>query len=92
MGSVIPDSKEVMRCEFISSILDSAVIFVQEITKKDVTLDLQFEVVGEDNTSRVDYAIKLYFNSQEYKIICITEGKQHQVSIGFAQVIVMIFT
>ncbi|RIA81049.1 hypothetical protein C1645_837611 [Glomus cerebriforme] len=46
MGTVVPDSNEAMRCEFISAILHSAVLYVKEIiTKKNITLDLQFEVV-----------------------------------------------
>ncbi|RIA90961.1 hypothetical protein C1645_768563 [Glomus cerebriforme] len=85
MGTVVPDSNEAMRCEFISAILHSAILYVKEITKKNITLDLQFEVVGEENTGRVDYTIRLFDNSQEYEIICITGEKQHQVAIGFAQ-------
>ena len=38
-------------------------------------------VVGEESTGRVDYAIKAL-----KELICIMEGKQHQIAIGFAQV------
>ena len=95
MGSVVPDSTEAMRCEFVSAILHSAILHVKEITKNNIHFDLQFEVVGEDSTGRVDYAISLLINSdnseEEYEIICITEGKQHQVAVGFAQVGVIVF-
>ena len=31
---------------------------VRELTRKKISLNPQFEVVGEENTGRVDYAIK----------------------------------
>ena len=40
----------------------------------------QLEVVSEESTGRVDYAIKAF-----EELICITEGKLHQVVMGFAQ-------
>ncbi|RIA94239.1 hypothetical protein C1645_818330 [Glomus cerebriforme] len=43
MGTVVPDSNESMCCEFISAILHSAIFHVKRITKKNITLDLQFE-------------------------------------------------
>jgi hypothetical protein len=39
--------------------------------------------VREESTVRVYYAIKAL-----EELICITEGKQHQIAIGFAQVCV----
>ena len=39
----------------------------------------QFEIIGEENTGRVDYAIKAL-----EELICITEGKRYQIAIGFA--------
>jgi len=50
------------------------------LTGKEISLYPHFEVVGEENTVHVDYAIKAL-----EELICITEGKQHQISIGFAQ-------
>ncbi|GBB89935.1 hypothetical protein RclHR1_01680006 [Rhizophagus clarus] len=38
------------------------------------------DIVGEESTGRVDYAIKTL-----EELICITEGKLHQVTMGFAQ-------
>ena len=40
----------------------------------------QLEVIGEESTGRVDYAIKAL-----EELLCITEGKLHQVVMGFAQ-------
>ena len=52
----------------------------QEDNRKRVHFDPQLEVVGEENSGRVDYAIKAL-----EELICITEGKLHQVAMGFAQ-------
>src|SRR5436305_6944541 len=70
-----------MRFEYISAILHASLYIVKRITDKELTLAPQLEVVGEENTGRVDYAIKAL-----EELICITEGKQYQISIGFAQV------
>ena len=43
------------------------------------TFSGRFEVIGEENTGRVDYAIKAL-----EELICIMEGKQYQIAIGFA--------
>jgi hypothetical protein len=80
MGSVKAYSNEAMRCEYISSILHASLQLVKKLTKKDLILKPHFEVVGEESTGRVDYAIKAL-----EELICITEGKSHQVDIGFAQ-------
>ena len=80
MGPVV-ESNEAIRCEFISVILHACINIVRELTGKKISLNPQFEVVGEENTGRVDYAIKAL-----EELICITEGKQYQISIGFAQV------
>ncbi|GET58338.1 hypothetical protein GLOIN_2v1789471 [Rhizophagus irregularis DAOM 181602=DAOM 197198] len=45
-----------------------------EITKKELTLAPQLKVVSEESTGRGDYAIKAL-----EELICITEGKLHQV-------------
>ncbi|RIB26560.1 hypothetical protein C2G38_2064577 [Gigaspora rosea] len=40
----------------------------------------QYEIVGNESTGRVDYAIK-----DAEDLICITEDKQHQIPVGMAQ-------
>ena len=80
LGGLAPDSNEAVRCEFISPILHASVTFIEGLL-----LSPQFEVVGDETTGRVDYAIKKLLDSLREEIVCITEGKQHQVAIGFAQ-------
>ena len=80
MGPVV-ESNEAIRCEYISVILHACINIVRELTEKKISLNPQFEVVAEENTGRVDYAIKAL-----EELICITKGKQYQISIGFAQV------
>ncbi|RIB19027.1 hypothetical protein C2G38_2141827 [Gigaspora rosea] len=80
MGTILADSNEAMRCEYISPILHASLYIVKRITKKELSIAPQLEVVGEENTGRVDYAIKAL-----EELICITEGKLHQVTMGFAQ-------
>ncbi|CAG8516720.1 385_t:CDS:2 [Dentiscutata erythropus] len=80
MGTILADSNEAMCCEYISAILHALLYIVKRITNKELTLASQLEVVGEESTGRVDYAIKAL-----EELICITEGKLHQVVMGFAQ-------
>ncbi|CAG8630767.1 20040_t:CDS:2 [Dentiscutata erythropus] len=80
MGTILADSNEAMRCEYILPILHASLYIIKRVTKKELSIAPQLEVVGEENTGRVDYAIKAL-----EELICITEGKLHQVTMGFAQ-------
>jgi len=80
MGSILADSNEAMRCEYISAILHASLYIVKRITDKELTLTPQLEIVGEESTGRVDYIIKAL---EEF--LCIMKGKLHQVVMGFAQ-------
>ena len=80
MGTILVNSNEAMRCEYISVILHTSLCIVKRITKEEITLAPQLEIVGEENTGWVDYAIK-----DLEELICITEGKLYQMVIGFAQ-------
>ena len=81
MGTLLADSNEAMRCEYISTILHASLYVVKRITEKEeLILVPQLEVVGKESTGRVDYTIKAL-----EELICITEGKLHQVVMGFAQ-------
>src|ERR1043166_2367964 len=80
MGTLLADSNEAMRYEYISAILHASLYIVKRITDKELTLAPQLEIVGEESTGRVDYAIKAL-----EELLCITEGKLHQVTMGFAQ-------
>lgn len=84
-GTVV-ESNEAIRCEYISTILHACIHIVKKHTGKEISLNPQFEDVGEENTSRVDYAIKAL-----EELIYITEGKKHQIVIGFAQVSLVLF-
>ena len=80
MGTVA-DSNEAVRCEYISAILHACIHIVKKLTGKKISLNPQLEVIGEENGGQVDYAIKCI-----EELICITEGKQHQIAIRFAQI------
>ena len=80
MGTLAPDANEAMRCEYISIILHTSLPIVRVLTGKGLTLSPQQEIVGGENTGRVDYRIK---NLEE--LICITEGKQSDMGMGLAQ-------
>ncbi|GBC44437.2 hypothetical protein GLOIN_2v1725482 [Rhizophagus irregularis DAOM 181602=DAOM 197198] len=79
MGPVV-DSNEAMRCEYISTILHTAVSILG-----DLVITPQANIIGEENTGRVDYAIKKIISELLEEIICITEGKQNQATMGICQ-------
>ena len=49
MGTLLADSNEAMRCEYISAILHASLYIVKRITNKELTLAPQLEVVGEES-------------------------------------------
>ncbi|PKB96471.1 hypothetical protein RhiirA5_367734, partial [Rhizophagus irregularis] len=73
-------SNEAMRREYISTILHTAVSILN-----DLVITPQANIIGEENTGRVDYAIKRIISEMLEEIICITEGKQNQATIGICQ-------
>ncbi|CAG8468680.1 10475_t:CDS:2 [Funneliformis mosseae] len=75
MGPVV-DSNEAMRCEYISTILHTAVSILS-----DLVITSQANIIGEENTGCVDYAIKKIISEMLEEIICITEGKQNQATM-----------
>ncbi|CAB4411510.1 unnamed protein product [Rhizophagus irregularis] len=79
MGTV-NQSNEAIRCEYISAILHACVHITKNLTGKYIRINPQFEIVGGKSTGRVDYAIGAL-----EELFCITEGKQFQIDIGFAQ-------
>ncbi|CAG8649547.1 4627_t:CDS:2, partial [Funneliformis caledonium] len=65
-----------LRCEYISTILYTSLYIVKKITEKEeLTLVPQLEVIREESTSWVNYAIKAL-----EELICIMKEKLHQVS------------
>jgi hypothetical protein len=79
MGPVV-DSNEAMRCEYISTILHTALTLLEGLI-----ITPQMKITGEINTGRVDYAIKKILDDLLEEIICITEGKQNQATLGICQ-------
>src|SRR3954471_4877979 len=78
-------SNEAVRSSYIKAILLSAMYIVKDITQKRISLELQFKVIGEEATGRVDYAIKKIIDSLNEELICITKGKQNQEVLGIMQ-------
>lgn len=79
MGSA-NEQNEAARCEFISAILLAAMRYF-----KNLLIFPQFEIIGEEETGRVDYAINQMRNYSDEELICITEGKQSDIKTGIGQ-------
>ncbi len=79
MGPVV-DSNETIQCEYISTILHTAVSILG-----DLVITSQANIIGEENTDRVNYTIKKIISEMLEKIICITKGKQNQATMGICQ-------
>ena len=79
MGPFV-DSNEAMRCEYISTILHTAVSLLDGLV-----ITPQANIIGEENTGRVNYVIKKIISERLDEIICITEGKQNQATLGICQ-------
>ncbi|CAB4488326.1 hypothetical protein RhiirA1_392064 [Rhizophagus irregularis] len=80
LGTLIPDSNEAMRNEYISAILHAAIHIARRETDKEISLLPQLQIVGDENCGRVDYTI---ISLEE--LICITESKRYLVNKGFIQ-------
>jgi len=72
------DANEATRCEFISSILHASIAITRRLTNKEINVELQIDVSGEEASGRVDYAI-----TEMEDLLCITEGKPRNVKIGY---------
>jgi hypothetical protein len=62
------DANEATRCEFISSILHASIAIARRLTNKEINIELQSDISGEEATGRVDYAISGFED-----LLCITE-------------------
>ncbi|RHZ65476.1 hypothetical protein Glove_315g77 [Diversispora epigaea] len=78
-------SNEAERCHFISTILDLAILITRRITKQKIRPRCQFEIIGNERTGRVDYAIKKVKDIGNEELIAITEAKQNDIEMGFGQ-------
>ncbi|CAG8596996.1 14314_t:CDS:2 [Funneliformis caledonium] len=71
----VVDSNEAMHCEYISTILHTALSLL-----KGLIITPQMKITSEINTGRVDYAIKKILDDLLEEIICINRIKQLWVS------------
>ena len=83
MGPII-DNNEAMRCEYISTILHTAVAITKHEILKSIQITPQADVSSEENVGRVDYAISA-IRRWFYELLCITEAKKHQKDVGICQ-------
>jgi len=58
-GSLVVDSLESMRNEYVSTILHTALHIAGGATKKEFTMRPEYEIIGDESCVRVDYAIKV---------------------------------
>ena len=56
-GSLVVDSLESMRNEYVSTILHTALHIAEDETSKEFSMRPEFEIIGEESSGRVDYAI-----------------------------------
>jgi len=59
-GTLHPDSLESMRNEYVSTILHTSVHIAGDSTTKKFIMRPEFEIIGEESSGRVDYAIKVW--------------------------------
>lgn len=74
------EQNEAARCQFISAILMASIRYF-----KSLLIFPQIEVVGEEETGRVDFAINMMKTNGDEELICITEGKQSDIKTGIGQ-------
>ncbi|RIA79056.1 hypothetical protein C1645_132228 [Glomus cerebriforme] len=80
-GSLVVDSLESMRNEYVSTILHTSLHIAGDVTRKEFSMRPEFEIIGEESSGRVDYAIK-----ESENLICVTEDKvQRNILEGYAQ-------
>ncbi|PKY53638.1 hypothetical protein RhiirA4_547749 [Rhizophagus irregularis] len=85
-GTLVVDSLEAMRNEYVVAILHTAINITRDSTGEELSMRLEYEVIGDESTGRVDFAIKKAEN-----LICVTEDKpQRNVVERFAQNIVQL--
>ncbi|CAG8455242.1 2607_t:CDS:2 [Acaulospora colombiana] len=57
-GTLYPDSLKAMRNEYVVAILHTALHIVRDDTKREFSMRPQQEIIDEESSGRVDYAIK----------------------------------
>ncbi|PKK57600.1 hypothetical protein RhiirC2_721118, partial [Rhizophagus irregularis] len=82
-GSLVVDSLESMRNKYVSTILHTytALHIAEDESSKEFSMRPEFEIIGEESSGRVDYAI-----TESENLICVTEDKvQRNILKGYAQ-------
>ncbi|CAG8681568.1 8253_t:CDS:2, partial [Ambispora leptoticha] len=70
-GSLVLDSLESMRNEYVSTLLHTALHIAGDLTRKEFSMRPEYEIVGDESSGRVDYGIK-----ESENLICVTEDKK----------------
>ncbi len=58
-GSLVFDSLEAMRNEYVVAILHTAINITRDATGKEFSMRPEYEIVGDESSGRVDFAIKV---------------------------------
>ena len=58
-GSLVMDSLEAMRNEYVVAILHTAINITRDSTGEELSMRPEYEVIGDESTGRVDFAIKV---------------------------------
>jgi hypothetical protein len=58
-GSLVLDSLESMRNEYVSTILHTSLHIAGDATRKEFSMRPEYEIIGDESCGRVDYAIKV---------------------------------
>jgi hypothetical protein len=58
-GSLVVDSLEAMRNEYVVAILHAAINITRDSTGEELSMRPEYEVIGDESTGRVDFAIRV---------------------------------
>ncbi|GES82551.1 hypothetical protein GLOIN_2v1709588 [Rhizophagus clarus] len=72
--SLVLDSLESMRNEYVLTILHTALHIAGDIVSKEFSMKPEYEIIGDESCERVDYTIK-----EAKNLICITEDKASEL-------------
>ena len=67
-GTLVMDSLEAMRNEYLVAILHTAINITRDSTGEELSMRPEYEVTGDESSGRVDFAIKVmgYFFCEFY--------------------------
>ena len=58
-GSLVVDSLEAMRNEYVVAILHTAINITRDATGREFSMRPEYKVTGDESSGRVDFAIKI---------------------------------